>query len=87
MNVQVTITRTETGANTHVKSEKEEASKDVASWNEALDEAERLGLINAAEAVTAKVLPPGFPLHASADNDIGHLVRHGFMLGKGHPPQ
>jgi hypothetical protein len=85
MSCQVTITRTDTGANTRVKSDTGEANKDVASWSEALAEAERLGLINAAESLAAKALPPGFPLHASADASVADLVRHGFALGKGAP--
>jgi hypothetical protein len=87
MKFQVTITRTDTGANTHVKSDTAEASKDVASWNDALTEAERLGLINAAESIAAKALPPGLPLHTSADADLDSLVRHGFVLGHPSPPQ
>jgi hypothetical protein len=87
MKFQVTITRTDTGANTHVKSDTEDAHKDVASWNEALAEAEELGLINAAESVGAKVLPPGFPFHGSTDADLESLFKHGFVRGKGSPPR
>jgi hypothetical protein len=87
MSCQVTITRTDTGANTRVKSDTGEANKDVASWSEALAEAERLGLINAVESLAAKALPPGFPLHVSADASVADLVRHGFALGKGAPPR
>ena len=87
MNFQVTITRTDTGANTRVKSETGEASKDVASWSDALAEAEHLGLINAAESIAGKALPPGFPLHTSADTNLKNLVRHGFVPGKASPPQ
>ena len=46
MELQVTITRTDDGANTHVKSRNGEASKDYASWSDALDEASSIGLIN-----------------------------------------
>jgi hypothetical protein len=87
MKIQVTITRTDTGANTHVKSDTEDAHKDVASWSDALAEAEDLGLINAAEAIGAKALPPGFPFHTSADAGIENLMQHGFVRGKGSPPR
>jgi hypothetical protein len=87
MKIQVTITRTDTGANTQVKSDTEDAHKDVASWDDALAEAQDLGLINAAESIGAKVLPPGFPFHTSADVDIESLMQHGFVRGKGSPPR
>ena len=87
MKVQVTITRTDTGANTYVKSDTEDAHKDVASWNEALTEAEELGLINAPESIGAKALPPGFPFHTSADAGLEGLMNHGFVQGKGSPPR
>ncbi len=87
MKAQVTITRTDTGANTHVKSETEEAHKDVASWDEALAEAEELGLINAAESIGAKVMPPGFPFHTFTDASLENLPKHGFVPGKGSPPR
>jgi hypothetical protein len=87
MSFQVTITRTDMGANTHVKSENREASKNVASWSDALTEAEQLGLINAAESLGAKALPSGLPLHTTADTELGNLVSHGFVLGKASPPQ
>jgi hypothetical protein len=87
MKLQVTITRTDTGANTHVMSDTEDAHKDVASWNDALAEAENLGLINAAEAIGAKALPPGFPFHTSTDSGIESLMRQGFVRGKGSSPR
>ena len=87
MKVQVTITRTDTGANTYVKSDTEEAHKDVASWNEALAEAEHHGLINAAESIGAKALPPGFPFNTSTDVGLENLIKHGFVRGKGSPPR
>lgn len=86
MNVQVTITRTDTGANTHVRSDTAEASKDIASWSDAITEAERLGLINAAEVIAAKALPPGFPLHASANTNLDTLIKNGFVPGTHNPP-
>jgi hypothetical protein len=85
MHFQVTITRTDTGANTHVKSDTTKASKDFVSWSEALAEAEHLGLINVAESIAAKALPPGFPLHVSADTGLANLISHGFVLGKSRP--
>lgn len=87
MKVHVTITRTDTGANTRVKSDTEAAHKDVASWDEAVAEAEELGLINAAESIEAKALPPGFPFHTSTDTNFENLLKHGFVLGKGSPPR
>lgn len=87
MKVQVTITRTASGANTHVKSDTEEAHRDVASWKEALAEAEELGLINAAESIEAKALPPGFPFHSSTDAGLENLIKHGFVRSKGSPPR
>lgn len=87
MKTQVTITRTDTGASTHVKSDTEAAHKDVASWNEALAEAEELGLINAAESIGAKALPRGFPFNTSTDTGLENLMQHGFVRGKGNPPR
>jgi hypothetical protein len=78
MQIQVTMARTDTVANTHVKSDTEDAHKDVASWNDALAEAEDLGLINAAEAIGANALPPDFPFHTSTDAGVGNLMQHGF---------
>lgn len=87
MEVYVTITRTDTGADTRVKSGTEAAHKDVASWNQAVAEAEELGLINAAESIEAKAMPPGFPFHTSTDADFENLLKHGFVPGKGSPPR
>ena len=87
MKTHVIITRTDTGAKTQVKSDTEDAHKDVASWNDAVTEAESLGLINAAESIGAKALPPGFPFHAFTDAGIGNLMSHGFERGKGNPPR
>jgi hypothetical protein len=87
MKLQVTITRTDAGANTHVMSETEDAHKDVACWSDALTEAQEFGLINGAEAIGAKALPPGFPLHTSADTGIENLIQHGFVRGKGNSPR
>lgn len=87
MKFQVTITRTDTGANTQVKSDTEAAHKDVASWNQAIAEAEELGLMNAAESIGAKAMPPGFPFHTSTDANFENLLKHGFVPGKGSPPR
>jgi hypothetical protein len=87
MEMQVTITRTDNGANTKVKSHNGEASKDYASWNSALEDAQALGLISALEGTAAKVLPPGFPLHTHTDVEPGTLHNNHFILGKTTPAQ
>jgi hypothetical protein len=87
MKTQVIITRTDTGANTQVKSDTEDAHKDVASWNDAVAEAGALGLINSAESIGAKALPPGFPFHTFTNAEIENLIQHGFVRGKGSPPR
>ena len=87
MKAQVTLTRTDTGANAKIKSDTAEASKDYPSWESALEDAEQLGLINAAEALAAKLLPPGFPLHANGEIDPTMLTAQGFISGKTSPPQ
>jgi hypothetical protein len=87
MKTQVIITRTDTGANTQVKSQTEDVHKDVASWSDAVGEAEELGLINGAESIGAKALPPGFPFHTFTDAGIENLMQHGFVRGKGAPPR
>ena len=87
MKTQVTITRTDTGANTRVKSDNEDAHKDFASWSDAVAEAQDLGLINAAEFIGANALPPGFPFHTFTDAGIENLLQHGFVRGKGSPPR
>ncbi len=87
MKVQVTITRTDTGANTNIRSDSSESSKDYSSWGDALTEAERSGFINAVESTAAKVLPPGFPLHTNAEVDSSAFTSQGFVVGKRLPPQ
>ncbi|GAC1421370.1 MAG: hypothetical protein NVSMB62_16250 [Acidobacteriaceae bacterium] len=87
MKVQVTITRTDTGANTNIRSDSGESSKDYSSWGDALTEAERAGFINAVESTAATVLPPGFPLHTSAEVDSSAFTGQGFIVGKRLPPQ
>jgi hypothetical protein len=87
MKLQVTITRTDSGANTHVKSHNGEANRDYASWSEALNEASSLGLINSVEAVAAHAMPPGLPFHTDAEAEPKNLKRHGFKIGKASPPE
>jgi len=87
MKVQVTLTRTDTGANTKVKSESGEMSKNYSSWEEALSDAVHIGLINTVEAVAAKVLPSGFPLHTNAELDTSRMSSQGFLSGRTYPPQ
>ena len=87
MKVQVTITRTDTGANTKIKSDSGEASKDYRSWEEAFTEANDIGLVNIAESTAAKLLPPGFPFHTNAEIEPSTLTAQGFVPGKASPPQ
>jgi hypothetical protein len=87
MKVQVVVTRTDTGATTKIMSEGAESRKDYPSWNDALSDAEHLGLINTVEATTAKALPPGFPLHTATEIEAGNFANHGFTGGKTSPPQ
>jgi hypothetical protein len=87
MKVQVTLTRTETGANTNIRSDSGESSKDYSSWEDALTEAEHIGLINTVEAMAAKALPPGFPLHTNAEVDSSAFSSQGFVAGKRLLPQ
>lgn len=87
MDLQVTITRTDSGANTNVKSRNGEANKDYPSWSDALKEASEIGLINAVEAAAAHAMPPGLPFHTGADVAPENLEGHGFRIGKASPPQ
>jgi hypothetical protein len=82
MKFQVTLTRTDAGANTKIKSETGESSKDYSSWEDALTEAEHIGLINMMESTAAKLLPPGFPLHTNVELDPSTLSTQGFVAGK-----
>ena len=59
MKIQVVVTRTDAGATTKLISNGGESSKNYASWDDALKEAEYLKLINTVEATAAKALPPG----------------------------
>jgi hypothetical protein len=87
MKIQVVITRTDTGATTKLIMDNGESSKNYASWNDALKDAEDLKLINTVEATAAKALPPGFPLHTTTEIDAGNLANAGFVAGKTSPPQ
>jgi hypothetical protein len=87
MKVQVVVTRTDAGATTKMMSNGRESSKNYASWDDALKEAEHLKLINPTEAVAAKALPPGFPLHTTTEMEAETLASNGFTPGKPPPPQ
>jgi hypothetical protein len=87
MKVQVTLTRTDTGTNTNVRSDSGESSKNYPTWEDALTEAEHLGFINTVESMAAKALPPGFPLHTSAEVDSFAFISQGFVTGKRLPPR
>jgi hypothetical protein len=87
MKIQVIVTRTDTGATTKLMTNSGESSKNYGSWNDALEEAEGLKLINTVEAAAAKALPPGFPLHTTTEMDAGNLANAGFTQGKTLPPQ
>jgi len=85
MNPRVTITRTNSGASTAVTSNGLEWSKDYGSWEQALDEALNLELLNKVEFAAAKMLPPGFPFHGGAEIDISVLTTQGFQSAKESP--
>jgi hypothetical protein len=87
MKVQVTLTRTDTGANTNIRSDSGESSKDYSSWEDALTEAEHIGFINTVESMAARALPPGLPLHTRAEVDSSVFSSQGFVAGKRLPPQ
>jgi hypothetical protein len=86
MEIQVVVTRTDAGATSKLMSNGGESSKNYASWDDALKEAERLKLINTVEATAARALPPGFPLHTATEMDAGNLANDGFTPGKTPPP-
>jgi hypothetical protein len=46
MKVQVTLTRTDTGATTKFRSDSGELSKEYSSWDDSLIDAEHIGLIS-----------------------------------------
>lgn len=87
MKIQVTLTRTDSGANTNIRSASGELSKDYSSWEDALTEAEHIGFINIVESVAAKALPPGLPFHTNAEVDSSAFSSQGFIAGRRLPPQ
>jgi hypothetical protein len=87
MNIEVTVTRTDSGARTQLRSENGEVNKDYSSWQDALREAEEMGLIGSAGEITANVMPPGLPLHTKAEADPSVFSAKGFVPGKTTPPQ
>jgi hypothetical protein len=87
MNLKVTICHTDTGAATTVISKDSDATKFYASWADALSDGESIGLLNSAEATAAKLLPPGLPMHTSADLDFESVLAHGFQKDSPRPPQ
>jgi hypothetical protein len=87
MKMQVTLTRTDSGATTKVTTSNGEARKDYLSWDDALMDGEHLGLLNTVESIAAKALPPGLPLHTKADVNLSELSDSGFISGKTPPPQ
>jgi hypothetical protein len=80
--VQVTLTRTDTGATTKIGSDSGESSKEYSSWNDALIDAEHIGLVNGVESTAAKSLPPGFPLHTNAELDLPCLATRALFPGR-----
>ena len=86
MHIETIVTRTDAGATTQIRMDGKELRKDYASWNDALEEARKLELVNTAEAAAAKILPPGFPLHASAEVEAVDFTSHGFSSEKLPPP-
>jgi hypothetical protein len=86
MKVQVVVTRTDTGATTKLMTNGGESSKNYTSWDDALKEAQDLKLIKTAEAIAAKALPPGFPLHTTTEMEVETLASNGFTPGKPPPP-
>jgi hypothetical protein len=86
MKIQVVVTHTDTGATTQLTSNSGASSKNYASWNDALREADDLKLIKTVEATAAKALPPGFPLHTTTELETGAFANVGFISGKTPPP-
>jgi len=80
-------THTNSGATTKGTASDGKARKDYLSWEDALIDGERLGLLNTVECVAAKALPPGLRLHTKADVDLSKLSDNGFISGKTSPPQ
>jgi hypothetical protein len=82
MEQKVTITRTDTGATTAVMSSGYQWSKSYTSWDQAIEEAVHLHLLNKVESAAAKVMPPGFPFHCSANIEVAALTARGFNCTK-----
>lgn len=87
MKFEVTITRMDEGVRTQIRADVGELNKDYSTWSDALIEAEHIGLINAAESMAAKLLPPGFPLHTKTEVESSTFRTLGFILGKTSPPE
>jgi hypothetical protein len=87
MKLQVTITRTDRGANINIRSRNGEANKDYPSWSDALKDASTIGLVTSVQAAAAHVMPPGLPFHTDADVEFEGLKGHGFIIGKASPPE
>ena len=77
----------DTAATTKLVTTSGESSKNYASWDDALKEAEDLKLINQIEATAAKALPAGFPLHTTTEMDAGNLAKAGFTPGETSLPR
>jgi hypothetical protein len=60
MKIQVVVTRTDAGATTKLITNNGESSKNYASWDDALKEAQDLKLISTVEATALKPFRPGF---------------------------
>jgi hypothetical protein len=82
MKVQVVVTRTDSGATTKMMSSGGGSSKNYASWDDALKEAQHLKLINTTEATAAKALPPGLPLHTTTEMEAKTLASNGGFIAK-----
>lgn len=87
MKVQVTITRMDEGVRTQIRADSGESNKNYSSWDDALIEAEHIGLINVVESAAAKFLPPGLPFHTTAEVDQSTLSTKGFLRGTTSPPE
>jgi hypothetical protein len=87
MKIQVTVTRTDSGAITKIKSENGELSKEYSSWTLALADAEKLGLINVVESTGAQLLPPGLPLRSNAEINYSVFDGQNFISGRTSPSQ
>lgn len=87
MSLKITISHTDDGATTTVSAEDNNATKHYPSWSGALADGERLGLLNSVEAVAAKALPPGLPMHTTSDLSLNAILSEGFQKDQPRPPQ